>query len=58
MIACNKMTANARSSIRKALKAGRSVNSRFDPVSSLHITFCGHVFRKMNFVVKRVFVFW
>ncbi|KAK6107281.1 Ankyrin repeats (3 copies) family protein [Brugia pahangi] len=31
VIACNKMTADARSAVRKALEAGRSVSSRFDP---------------------------
>ncbi|VDM11902.1 unnamed protein product [Wuchereria bancrofti] len=31
IIACNKMTADARSAVRKALEAGRSVSSRFDP---------------------------
>uniref|UniRef100_A0A1I7VHP9 Protein kinase domain-containing protein n=1 Tax=Loa loa TaxID=7209 RepID=A0A1I7VHP9_LOALO len=31
VIACNRMTADARSTIQKALEAGRSVSSRFDP---------------------------
>uniref|UniRef100_A0A915Q0W2 Protein kinase domain-containing protein n=1 Tax=Setaria digitata TaxID=48799 RepID=A0A915Q0W2_9BILA len=31
VIVCNKMTAAARSAVRKALEAGRSVSSRFDP---------------------------
>lgn len=42
VIACNKMTADARFAMRKALEAGRSVSSRFDPVSfSLSTLFSG-----------------